>query len=152
MPAVTIRLEMTKQDMRKGRKTGWPVSEQSTDEEGHTGCSVLPGWIVASTIFFALHISGVMAVACPCLYEETSFLAFSRPEEETKRVLGGGGSMISYCGRSVVLITIPTTPCSGEVGPKISSPRIRYLSRLPYASYVAIQVVPRGGEVTVARE
>lgn len=26
MPAVTIRLEMTKQDIRKGRKTGWPVS------------------------------------------------------------------------------------------------------------------------------
>ena len=28
MPAVTMRLEMTKQDMRKGRKTGWPVSVQ----------------------------------------------------------------------------------------------------------------------------
>ncbi len=26
MPAVTMRFEMTKQDMRKGRKTGWPVS------------------------------------------------------------------------------------------------------------------------------
>jgi hypothetical protein len=26
MPAVTMRLQMTKQDMRKGRKTGWPVS------------------------------------------------------------------------------------------------------------------------------
>jgi len=26
MPAVTMRLEMTKQDMRKGRKTGCPVS------------------------------------------------------------------------------------------------------------------------------
>ena len=26
MPAVTTRLEMTKQDMRKGRKTGSPVS------------------------------------------------------------------------------------------------------------------------------
>ena len=28
MPAVTIRLEMTKHDMRKGRNTGWPVSEE----------------------------------------------------------------------------------------------------------------------------
>ena len=37
MPAVTMRLEMTKQDMRKGRKTGWPVSELSMDEEGHIG-------------------------------------------------------------------------------------------------------------------
>lgn len=27
MPAVTTRFEMTKQDMRKGRKTGWPVSD-----------------------------------------------------------------------------------------------------------------------------
>lgn len=27
MPAVTMRLEMTKQDMRKGRKTGSPVSD-----------------------------------------------------------------------------------------------------------------------------
>jgi len=26
MPAVTTRLEVTKQDMRKGRRTGWPVS------------------------------------------------------------------------------------------------------------------------------
>lgn len=47
IPAVTMRLEMTKQDMRKGRKTGCPVS----------GCSV------ASTIFFALHISGVIDFA-----------------------------------------------------------------------------------------
>ena len=44
MPAVTTRLEMTKQDMRKGRKTGWPVS----------------GWRVLSTIFLARHSSGVM--------------------------------------------------------------------------------------------
>lgn len=33
MPAVTMRLEMTKQDMRNGRKTGWPVSEMSIGEE-----------------------------------------------------------------------------------------------------------------------
>lgn len=26
MPAVTTRFDMTKQDMRKGKKTGWPVS------------------------------------------------------------------------------------------------------------------------------
>ena len=26
IPAVTIRFEITKQDMRKGRRTGWPVS------------------------------------------------------------------------------------------------------------------------------
>lgn len=31
MPAVTTRLDMTKQDMRKGRKTGWPVSGTVND-------------------------------------------------------------------------------------------------------------------------
>lgn len=34
IPAVTIRLEMTKQDMRKGRKTGCPVSKLSAVEDG----------------------------------------------------------------------------------------------------------------------
>ena len=34
MPAVTMRLEMTKQDMRNGRNTGWPVSKQSVREDG----------------------------------------------------------------------------------------------------------------------
>ena len=36
-----------------------------------------------------------MVVACPCLYEETSFLAFSRPEEETKRVLRDDNNQLS---------------------------------------------------------
>jgi hypothetical protein len=31
MPAVTMRLSITKQDMRKGRKTGWPVSVVYSD-------------------------------------------------------------------------------------------------------------------------
>ena len=31
IPAVTIRLEMTKQDMRKGRMTGLPVSRKCYD-------------------------------------------------------------------------------------------------------------------------
>lgn len=35
MPAVTMRLEMTKQDMRNGRNTGWPVSKQSVREDAH---------------------------------------------------------------------------------------------------------------------
>lgn len=87
MPAVTMRLEMTKQDIRKGRKTGWPVSELSIVEDGHKAVAFLPGCSVESTIFFALHISGVIEVTSPCLYEETSLFAFSRPEEETKRVL-----------------------------------------------------------------
>jgi hypothetical protein len=36
MPAVTMRLQITKQDMRKGRKTGWPVSVYLS--------AVSPGW------------------------------------------------------------------------------------------------------------
>lgn len=51
MPAVTTRLEMMKQDMRKGRKTGWPVS----------GCRVL------STTFLACHSSGVICGMVPDL-------------------------------------------------------------------------------------
>ena len=51
IPAVTIKLDNTKQDIRKGRKTGWPVS----------GCNV------ESTIFFAYHNSGVMEVIVPVL-------------------------------------------------------------------------------------
>jgi len=37
--------------------------------------------------FFACHISAVMDFAWPCLYDETIFFAFSRPDAETKRVL-----------------------------------------------------------------
>ena len=43
MPAVTIRLEMTKQDMRNGKKTGWPVSELSVVEEGGEAVSSYRG-------------------------------------------------------------------------------------------------------------
>ena len=71
MPAVTTRLESTKQDMRKGRKTASPVS----------GCSV------ESTIFLARHSSGVMDWTWPCLYATKAFLACSRPALPTRRVL-----------------------------------------------------------------
>ena len=43
MPAVTMRLESTKHDMRKGRKMGRPVS----------------GWRVESTSFLACQWAGV---------------------------------------------------------------------------------------------
>ena len=49
--------------------------------------AVIPGCSVESTTFFACHISGVIDLTCPCLYDETSFFAFSRPALETKRVL-----------------------------------------------------------------
>ena len=34
IPAVTMRFEMTKQDMRKGRNTGCPVSKLSAVDDG----------------------------------------------------------------------------------------------------------------------
>ena len=60
--------------------------------------------------------------------------------------------MISSCARLVADYGIPTTPSAGEVARNISSPRIRYLSRLSHAAHVAIQVVLRGGKVAVARK
>jgi hypothetical protein len=71
MPAVTTRLDRTKQDMRKGRKTGSPVS----------GCSV------ESTIFLARHSSGVIDCIWPCLYATRRLFACSRPALPTKSVL-----------------------------------------------------------------
>lgn len=43
IPAVTMRLEMTKQDMRKGRKTGCPVSNPSAVEDGYEAVASYPG-------------------------------------------------------------------------------------------------------------
>ena len=43
MPAVTMRLERTKQDMRKGRKTGWPVSKLSIVEDDHKAVATYQG-------------------------------------------------------------------------------------------------------------
>lgn len=107
----------------------------------------VPGCSVESTTFFACHISGVMNLASPCLYDETSFFAFSSPDEETKRVLCpqyqlSCCSSRSYCG-------IPTTPAFGEAAPFISSPRICNLSRLSHAAPIGIEVVLRCGEVPV---
>lgn len=74
MPAVTTRFVSTKALIRKGRKTGCPVS----------GCSD------ESTTFFACHSSGVMSFMSPFLYDVSRFFAPSRPVAETKRVLYHG--------------------------------------------------------------
>ena len=47
----------------------------------------IPGCSVESTTFFACHISGVIDLTCPCLYDDMSFFAFSNPDAETKSVL-----------------------------------------------------------------
>jgi hypothetical protein len=72
IPAVTTRFDNTKHDIRKGRKTGSPVS----------------GWRVESTIFLACQSSGVMVGSCLVLYWVRRDLAAESWDEETKRVRG----------------------------------------------------------------
>jgi hypothetical protein len=86
-----MRLDITKQDIRKGRKTGCPVSAQISLASKSVLTDAVPGCSVESITFFACHISGVIDLISPCLYEETSFFAFSRPDAETKRVLTAHG-------------------------------------------------------------
>ena len=141
---------MTKQDIRKGRKTGCPVSGIISPRRCFTPPAIIPGCSVESTTFFACHICGVIDFASPCLYEETSFFAFSRPDAETKRVL------MPHCQRSGLCLGnhcgLPTTPASGEAAPFVSSPRISNLGGLFHTAPVGIKVILGGGEVTIAGE
>ena len=70
MPAETTRLAMTKQDMRKGRKTGSPVSRRvvSSLQESLLRMKIkVPGCSVESTIFFAFHNCSFMCATVPDL-------------------------------------------------------------------------------------
>ena len=88
MPAVTTKLVRTKDDMRNGRKTGWPVSSFCQRVPvAMRSLVVVPGCMVESMIFFAFHNSGVISGILPVLYAVTSFFAFSRPADEVRRVL-----------------------------------------------------------------
>ena len=78
-------------------------------------------------------------------------MAFSRPEEETKRVLRALRNQL-MSRRSKAEQGIPTTPSSGEVALSISSPGIGNLGRLFDATYVGIEVVLRGGKLAVSGE
>lgn len=69
IPAVTTRLESTKQDIRNGRNTGSPVSRQGISLFRRSRSQIsIPGCKVESTIFFACHSSGVIEGILPCLY------------------------------------------------------------------------------------
>jgi len=88
MPPVTTKLDSTKQDMRNGMKTGWPVSAR----DQYSLCvfparNVVPGCSVESIVFFASHRSGVMSRILPVLYAVTSCFAFSRPAADVNNVL-----------------------------------------------------------------
>jgi hypothetical protein len=89
MPAVTTRFVRTKHDMRKGSRTGSPVSSVPSATCSHYAIAivVVPGWIVESMIFFAFHNSGVIFGIFPVLYVVTSLFASSRPAEDVNSVL-----------------------------------------------------------------
>lgn len=145
IPAVTTRFEMTKHDMRKGRKTGSPVSAKvSVCYLLQTSrSSSAPGCKVESTIFFACHSSGVMDGIWLNLYAEMSCLACSSPEAETKRVLHHVPSATdSYmrhykCTYHTILVRQFER----------SSPGICDFRRLLHTSPVGVEVVSRCGEL-----
>ena len=89
IPAVTTKFDMTKHDIRKGRKTGSPVSGPRSQHLNleEVKEKLIPGWSVESTTFLAVHSSGVICWSLPCLYCVTRDLAFSRPVDEVKSVL-----------------------------------------------------------------
>lgn len=98
MPAVTTKLERTKQDMRKGRKTGCPVScRYQRIVSNLLYDSAVPGCSVESIVFFASHSSGDMSRIFPVLYAVTSCFAFSRPAADVNSVLESALLAIDSC-------------------------------------------------------
>lgn len=87
IPAVTTKFDITKQDMRNGKRTGSPVSVECQSPHGFTAAESAPGWSVESTNFLACHNSGVIDLICPCLYDVIRFFASSSLALDTKRVL-----------------------------------------------------------------
>lgn len=99
MPAVTTKLDSTKHDMRKGKRTGLPVSVSELSVSSacvfhpddrivvFSCCALVPGCSVESTIFLACHSSGVMLLISPFLYLTSRSFALSRPVLPAKRVL-----------------------------------------------------------------
>lgn len=91
MPAVTTRLERTNEDIRKGRKTGFPVSEIAIHNQFLYPFIFevidVPGCSVESTICFARHSSGDISFVSPFLYETINFFALSKPVGEMKSIL-----------------------------------------------------------------
>lgn len=91
-----------------------------------------------STTFFARHSSGVICGRWFCLYEETSCLACSRPDEDTNIILEELASAKVH-----TLIHIE----------RISHlPRVGEVSRMPHAAPVGCQIILRPREVPAAGE
>lgn len=77
--------------MRKGRKTGSPVSVRITISIFMPLHAIhrtnVPGCSVESTTFFARHNSAFIDETSLCLYEEIRRFACSSPAEETSSIL-----------------------------------------------------------------
>jgi hypothetical protein len=102
IPAVTTKLDSTKQDMRKGKRTGLPVSISKLSVRNAafhpmgrnlapiadvSRAVLVPGCNVESTIFLACQSSGVMLLISPFLYLTSKSFALSSPALPAKRVL-----------------------------------------------------------------
>ena len=150
IPAVTMRLEMTKQDMRKGRKTDCPVSKLSAGEDGCDGVASYLGaaWSPLSSLP-SIFLGSLTSPDPACMMRRASShvqglkrrqKVFCMPERSiTCRALGADSG-------------IPTAPASGEAVPNFSSPGIRYLGGLLHTAPVATEVILRGGEVATSGE
>lgn len=147
---------MTKHDMRKGKKTGSPVSCkcQCPSMLWGTRRRYIPGCSVESTIFLACHSSGVMDLICPCLNDDISFFAFSRPAVETKRVLQPIHLAYELANKSlgseVFAVYLPHQSLVKR--PHISSPRVCNFCGLLNASPVGIEIILRGWQIAVPRK
>lgn len=139
---------MTKQDMRKGRNTGWPVSKQSGCEYGREAIDIYQGaaW---SPLFSSpsIFLGSLTSPGPACMMIRAS----SHVRGLKKRRKGSCGLQRSMTAKRVKNDHgIPTTPATGEAAASISSPRIRYLGRLFHSAPVGIEVILRGGEVAVS--
>ena len=141
MPAVTTRFEITKQDIRKGRKTGWPVSIL---------LSAYPhqSWQIPHTRmqrrihhFLRLPYFRCHRLDLPLLIRQYQFLCMfksrCRDEEGSASAILSSSSSWFVSGPA----GIPTTPKLVRWRPVVSSPRICYFCRLLDSAPVRTEVV-----------
>lgn len=123
--------------MRNGKKTGSPVSAVIFVSDQSPLFSQLaqhiPGCRVASTIFFALHRSGVMKGILFCLYWAITPLACSKPAGPVSSVLKQQISNVFTEAKT------------------LDSPRVGNVCGMANTAPVGSQIILRDREVTGAR-
>jgi hypothetical protein len=125
IPAVTIKLDSTKHDIRNGRKTGSPVSANSQYISLTLSQWCIPGCRVESTIFFAFHNSSFISATFPCLYPAMTLFACSNPALVTSSVLFGLLALLGSNCANLYKSNRCTFYWYEQNGP--SSPRIGYI-------------------------